>query len=75
MSNADASQKLRLFDTYLEALAAHTVALAELRATEDRHQQDNVDSVSALAERLMLKQVEQAAYVRYRDAKMAYEHH
>jgi hypothetical protein len=62
-----------LYDGYLDALTEHTRAASELRASDLRHLQIQDDSASAMAERVVLKQVEQTALRRCVEARKVYE--
>ena len=61
-----------LYDGYLDALTEHTRAASELRASELRHIHSD-DNASAMAERVVLKQVEQTALRRCAEARKVYE--
>ncbi len=63
----------QLYGRYLDALTEHTRAASELRASELRHLQYDNNSASAMAERVVLKQVEQIAFRRYVEARKVYE--
>ena len=62
-----------MYDRYLDALAEHTRAVSELRASELRHLQSDDNSASAMAERVVLKQGEQIALHRYVEARKVYK--
>ena len=57
----------------LDALAEHTRAASELRASELRHLHSDDNSASAMAERVVLRQGEQIALRRYVEARKVYE--
>ena len=69
----DADKGRRLYDRYLDELAAHINAAAALRAIELQQLTRYDDSASYIAERATLKRVEREALERYMDARKAYE--
>ena len=62
-----------LYDGFLDALTEHTRAVSELRASELRLLQNQDDSASAMAKRVVLKKVEQMALRRCLKARKVYE--
>ena len=71
MTRTDKEQVL--YDRYLDALAEHTRAVSELRASELRRLRSDDNSASAMAESVVLKHVEQIALRRYVEARKIYE--
>ena len=64
--------KQQLYERFLDALTDHTKAASELRASELRILQNDVDSATAKAERVVLKHAEQLALRRYTEARKVY---